>query len=98
MRRFRLRLLWRVNCEALMRAAGQNLKRLLKKRDWGRRPWPAGAANAAFCLQFCFLLLCSWLLETSFWVDLGIGTERLMHLLLPANKLFQRIFQQADLL
>ena len=30
MRRFRLRLLWRVNCEALMRAAGQNLKWLLK--------------------------------------------------------------------
>ncbi len=46
MRRFRLRRLWRVNCEALMRAAGQNLKRLLKKRGWGRRPWPEGAANA----------------------------------------------------
>jgi len=29
---FRLRLLWRVNCEALRIAAGQNLKRLLKKR------------------------------------------------------------------
>jgi hypothetical protein len=27
----------RVNGEALMRAAGQNLKRLLKKRGWGRR-------------------------------------------------------------
>src|SRR6266851_1176104 len=46
MRRFRLRRLWRVNCEALIRAAGQNLKRLLKKRGWGRRPWPEGAANA----------------------------------------------------
>ncbi len=46
MRRFRLRRLWRVNCEALMRAAGQNLKRLLKKRGWGRRPWPQGAAHA----------------------------------------------------
>jgi hypothetical protein len=45
MRRYRLRRLWRVNCEALMRAAGQNLKRLLKKRGWGRRPWPEGAAN-----------------------------------------------------
>jgi len=32
MRRFRLRLLWRVNIEALLKAAGQNLKRLLKKR------------------------------------------------------------------
>jgi transposase len=45
MRRYRLRRLWRVNCEALMRAAGQNLKRLLKKRGWGRRPWPEGAES-----------------------------------------------------
>ena len=48
MRRFRLRRLWRVNCEALMRAAGQNLKRLLKKRGWGRRPYPAEAVFALF--------------------------------------------------
>jgi hypothetical protein len=46
MRRFRLRRLWRVNCEALMRAGGQNLKRLLKKRGWGRRPCPAEALHA----------------------------------------------------
>jgi hypothetical protein len=45
MRRFRLRRLWRVNCEALMRAGGQNLKRLLKKRDWGHRPYPAEALH-----------------------------------------------------
>lgn|GEM_PF-6974268 len=43
MRRFRLRRLWRVNSEALLRAAGQNLKRLLQKRGWGRRPFPAEA-------------------------------------------------------
>ena len=43
MRRFRLRQLWRVNCEALMIASGQNLKRLLQKRGWGRRPFPAQA-------------------------------------------------------
>ena len=57
MRRFRLRRLWRVNCEGLMRAAGQNLKRLLKQWGWGRRPWPEGAANAAFpffLASFCF--------------------------------------------
>jgi transposase len=48
MRRFRLRELWRVNCEGLMRAAGQNLKRLLKKRGWGRRPFPAEAHSASF--------------------------------------------------
>ena len=45
MRRFRLRRLWRVNCEALMTASGQNLKRLLKKRGWGRRPFPAEAVG-----------------------------------------------------
>jgi hypothetical protein len=44
MRRFRLRRLWRVNCEALLIAAGQNLKRLLSKQGWGRRPLPSGAA------------------------------------------------------
>src|SRR5215469_14490280 len=47
MRRFRLRRLWRVNTEALLLAAGQNLKRLLQHRDWGRRPFPGGMAAAA---------------------------------------------------
>jgi hypothetical protein len=42
LRRFRLRRLWRVNCEALLTAAGQNLKRLLQQRGWGRRPFPDG--------------------------------------------------------
>ncbi len=55
MRRFRLRLLWRVNCEGLMRAAGQNLKRLLKKRGWGRRPCPA---EGVFVLV---LAVCGWM-------------------------------------
>jgi hypothetical protein len=50
MRRFRLRLLWRVNIEALRIAAGQNLKRLLKKRGWGRRPFPVEATCASFCV------------------------------------------------
>ncbi len=52
MRRFRLRRLWRVNCEALMRAAGQNLKRLLQKRGWGRRPCPAEAVFALILVPF----------------------------------------------
>jgi transposase len=46
LRRFRLRCLWRVNSEALMAASGLNLKRLLAKRGWGRRPLPSGAALA----------------------------------------------------
>ena len=55
MRRFRLRRLWRVNCEALMRAAGQNLKRLLKKRGWGRRPYPEEAEKRACSASSGFL-------------------------------------------
>ncbi len=46
MRRYRLRRLWRVNCEASLRAAGQNLKRLLKKHRYGSRPSPEVAENA----------------------------------------------------
>jgi transposase len=65
MRRFRLRLLWRVNCEALMIAAGQNLKRLLKKRGWGRRPCPADAVFALFLAAFGWVL-CPFLEEWSF--------------------------------
>jgi transposase len=52
LRRFRLRELWRVNCEALRIAAGQNLKRLLKKRGWGRRPFPAEAVFALFLAAY----------------------------------------------
>jgi hypothetical protein len=45
LRRFRLRGLEQVNGEALLIAAGQNLKRLLSWRGWGRRPFPSGAAG-----------------------------------------------------
>jgi hypothetical protein len=44
LRQFRLRRLWRVNLEALLIGAGQNLKRLMAKRGWGRRPLPNGSA------------------------------------------------------
>ena len=47
MRQFRLRGLQKVNMERLFIAAGQNLKRLLSARGWGRRPWPDGAAGFA---------------------------------------------------
>jgi hypothetical protein len=45
LRRFRLRGLTKVNGEALLVAAGQNLKRLLSRAGWGRRPWPSGATG-----------------------------------------------------
>jgi len=45
LRRFRLRGLEQVNGEALLIAAGQNLKRLLSRRGWGQRPFPSGAAG-----------------------------------------------------
>ena len=60
LRRFRLRGLWKVNIEALLIATGQNLKRLLQKRGWGRRPWPYRAPDSPFTrrqtpnsLRFC---------------------------------------------
>jgi hypothetical protein len=43
LRRFRLRGLEKVNGEALLTASGQNAKRLLSARGWGRRPYPGGA-------------------------------------------------------
>jgi transposase len=43
LRRFRLRRLWRVNTEALVVAAGQNLKRWLSTMGWGRRSGPCGS-------------------------------------------------------
>ena len=46
LRRFRLRRLWKVNTEALLIVTGHNLKRLLRKRGWGRRPWPHEASEA----------------------------------------------------
>jgi transposase len=57
LRQFRLRRLWRVNCEALLTASGQNLKRLLSHHGWGRRPLPSGTAAL---LLFVAGLLRSW--------------------------------------
>ena len=48
LRQFRLRGLANVNIVGLLVAAGQNLKRLLRVRGWGRRPWPQGALEASF--------------------------------------------------
>ena len=45
--RFRLRRLRRVNIEAQLVATGQNLKRLLSWRGWGKRYFPGGAAGVA---------------------------------------------------
>ena len=45
LRRFRLRGLENVNGEALLIAAGQNVKRLLSRWGWGRRPFPNGSAG-----------------------------------------------------
>jgi transposase len=43
-RRFRLRGLEKVNIEGLVKAAGQNIKRLLKGRSWWKPLKPAGSA------------------------------------------------------
>jgi len=57
MRQFRLRGLMKVNMEGLFIAAGQNLKRLLAAKGWGRRPWPDGAVGfACVRLQNCLVM------------------------------------------
>lgn len=45
LRRLRLRGLCNANVQGLLIAAGQNLKRLLSWRGWGRRPFPSGGAG-----------------------------------------------------
>lgn len=42
-RRFLVRGLEKVNCAGVMTATGQNLKRLVSARGWGRRTFPGGA-------------------------------------------------------
>ena len=54
MGRFRLRRLWRVNSEALMIAAGQNLKRRLEKTGLGQASVPIGSR---LCLLFGYFLV-----------------------------------------
>ena len=43
--------LTKVNGETLLIAAGQNLKRLLSWRGWGRRPFPNGGAGAVLPIR-----------------------------------------------
>ena len=51
--RFRLRMLEKVNIEAVVTATGQNLKRLLSGRGGGQRSWPGGAAGVVIPGIFC---------------------------------------------
>lgn len=48
LRRFRLRGLEKANCEGTLIATGQNLKRLLSARGWGRRSFPTGTVAVSF--------------------------------------------------
>jgi transposase len=61
LRRFRLRGLEQVNGEALLIAAGQNLKRLLSWRGWGRRPFPSGAPGVVLPALPPSFALAPWL-------------------------------------
>jgi hypothetical protein len=94
MRRFRLRRLWRVNCEALMRAAGQNLKRLLNKRGWGRRPYPAEAVCALFLERYAW-----WAFPLCVYAPAYLSIRSLLLLskhksILVPDELFQRVFPE----
>jgi transposase len=95
LRRFRLRLLWRVNIEALRIAAGQNLKRLLKKRGWGRRSFPVEALCAFFLASYW------WFIHPSLGsvsVSSLISSSYLMNkrgVCFLADELCEGVFQQA---
>jgi IS5 family transposase len=81
MRRFRLRRLWRVNSEALLIAAGQNLKRLLKKRSWGRRPCPAEAMRVLFLAALGLFSARRWQVRPFPWpIDTDDSTIRVQRL------------------
>lgn len=55
--RFRLRKLPNVNIQAVLTAAGQNLKRLLAANGWGKRWFPSGNSSALdFPTAFLFCL------------------------------------------
>jgi hypothetical protein len=51
LRRFRLRGRAKVNCEAVLIASGQNLKRLLSSRGWGHRHFPGAAHGGVLPLN-----------------------------------------------
>jgi transposase len=54
-RKFRLRRLEKVNIAALMIASGQNIKRLISHKGWGKRQGPAGSSAAlALAPSFSF--------------------------------------------
>jgi len=57
LKRFRVRGLEKVNCEGVMTATGQNLKRLLAARGWGRRHFPGGAPGVH--VPFSSLMMCA---------------------------------------
>jgi hypothetical protein len=96
MRRFRLWRLWRVNCEALVIAAGQNLKHLLTKRGWGRRPFPTDA----LCIFFGAFLSDSLLLflgEASFLLPICSAFLRVLReYLLSADELSKDFFNRLE--
>jgi hypothetical protein len=60
LRRMRLRGLWKVNCEGLLIAAGQNLKRWLSKVGWGRRQTPCGSLVALSNAPMLPVFASSW--------------------------------------
>lgn len=53
-RQFRLRGLEKVNIEGVLKAAGQNIKRLLKARPWSKPPKPVESAALGLPLEWLF--------------------------------------------
>ena len=81
LRKFRLRGLWKVNCEGLLIAAGQNPKRWLSTTGWGRRHGPAGSMALAsqpistvYCRHYSMLVL--FVLPLTFFNTLKVNTTQ----------------------
>lgn len=79
LRRFRLRRLWRVNVEALMIAAAQNLKRLLKWHGRGIRP--ASGIAAALPSRGAETSRVAWIIA---WIEVVAPCSRSWGLILRA--------------
>ena len=60
LKRFRLRTLPTVNIESRLIATGQNLKQLLRRWGWGRRPWPTGAVGTRSAPEATIQSCCWW--------------------------------------
>lgn len=86
--KFRLRRLRKVNIEGLLKAAGQNIKQLLKAKIWQNSPKPPATVAAIRAVPALFQLNCVF--ERSRWV---ICKNRVMYRNVLFNTLYRNSFK-----